>query len=677
LKIQPPSRPPFPLLSPGAASPRGPSHTRAPYRGIDLIDPLHRLSPASLPRPKPAPAQVLQKTDAQIAHLYELGLTSIAMSFHEAALENIQEVTSLAPDHAGAWKTLASLFRLSGRDNEAEEADAKADGIDSTSTKWRDAVGERSASRLETLDRKLKQRLQKIPEEARIGFLRDELFANPTDVALMRYLSNEEDVADDEVTAKTLLERALSLSPNYLGARFDYAKLLVDQRDHLSALRQSDYLLAHDPHHPGFRLLRADAAVQAERQSEALAIFESLLQKDPKNTHVLNSYGSLLKTVGRREESVAAFRKVLSITPGAGSAYFGLSELKAKFLTEADVVDMRRYLAEGIANVVHRKGMAYALGATLERARDYQGSFEAYSIGAAACKEEVAGTNKSYQPPLFEERLQRIRKTFTAESMARCAAPKDAAVSDITPIFVLGMPRAGSTLVEQILASHSLVEGTRELPVVSQMTKKIAMTRVMTCNDVYPERVVEMDRAQLDLLGQECLDKMGEYRNTTRPYVIDKRPWNWLDACFIHLMLPQARFIDIRRPPMAAGFAMFKQLLPADASFSFDLQHLGHYYRNYVEFMDYQDTIMPGRILRVSYPKLIDDTETEIRRMLDYCGLPFEEGCLRFWQTDRAVLTPSAEQVRRPIFRDALDQWRNYEAWLGPLREALGDLAEA
>ena len=598
------------------------------------------------------------------------------MSFHLAALETIQEATSLAPDHAGAWRALAKLLRLADRDAEADAAEAKAASVKNTPPIWQDSVVKCTAARFEMLDRKMKQRLEKIPDEKRIAFLRDLLLADPLDVAAMRFLSNEEDLADDEITAANLLERALALAPTYLAARFDYAKLLIAQRDHLAAFKQSEYLLAHAPNKTGFRLLRADAAVQTERQAEALQLFESLLEKDPANTQILNSYGSLLKTLGRREDSVRVFRKILSIVPGSGSAYFGLSELKAKHLTAADVTDMQRYLAGSMADVVARKGMAYALGATLERAGDYAGSFEAYAIGAAASKEEVAGTLRAYDPEKFEERLARVRKTFTAEAMARCEAPKGAPGPAVTPIFVIGMPRAGSTLVEQILASHSLVEGTRELPVVSQLTKDIAMSRVLACNDVYPERVVELDRAQLDALGQQCLDKMAEYRKTTLPYVVDKRPWNWLDACFIHLMLPNAKFIDIRRRPMAAGFAMFKQLLPADASFSFDLRHLGHYYRNYVEFMDYLETVMPGRILRVSYPALVDDTETQIRRMLEYCGLPFEEGCLRFWETDRAVLTPSAEQVRRPIFRDALEQWKNYAPWLGPLREELGDLAE-
>jgi len=623
---------------------------------------------------RPVPARV-PKTSAQIRHLYEVGLTSAAMSFHQAALENMQEVTALAADHAAAWRALASLLRLAGRDREADEAESRSGEAGGAASPWRDAEGERSPTRLERLDRKLRDQLEKIPDEDRITHLRDMLFVEPLDVVAMRYLADEEEMADDPITATSLLERALALSPMYMAARADYAKLLMVRRQHLAALKQSEYLLANAPNNVRCQMLRADAAVHMERFDEAVALYEAALRREPSNPQLLNSYGNVLKTLGRRDESVAVFRTLLSVAPASGNAYFGLSELKANYLTDADVTAMRAHLANGISEVASRKCMAYALGQTLERAGDYEGSFAAYLLGARACKDEVANTHQAHDPARFEARLARNRGVFTAEAIGARAAQPTAAPS-ATPIFVIGMPRAGSTLVEQILASHSLVEGTRELPVVTELTKKIAMSRVLVCADAYPERVLEFDRAQLDALGEECLRGIGEYRRTTRPYVIDKRPWNWLDAPFIHLMLPQAKFIDIRRAPMAAGFAMFKQLLPADAAFSYDLQHLGHYYRHYVAYMDYLDEIMPGRILRVSYEHLVVDTEAEIRRMLDYCGLPFEENCLRFWETDRAVLTPSAEQVRRPIFRDALQQWKNYQPWLGPLRAALGGLAE-
>ena len=649
-----------------------------PYRGVDILDPFHHTKPVlrAAPAAPSVPAEETpQKTADQIRHLYNVGVTSAAMSFHESALETLQEVTKLAPGHAGAWRELANLLRLAARDEEADKADGHADALAGAPPPWPEAEAERSHPQLERLDRKLRARLEKMPDGDRIGFLRDLLFASPLDVVAMRYLANEEEMGEDMITATHVLERAIALSPAYLAARADYAKLLMAHRDHVGAMKQGDYLLANEPNNIRHRLLRADAAMHMERFDEAVALFESIVQQEPRNPHLWNSYGSVLKTVGRREDSVQAYRSLLALSPSSGNAYFGLSELKANYLTDDDVAAMRAHLAKGIPDIGSRKCMAYALGQTLERRRDYQGSFEAYAYGARACKDEIAHTKQIHEPDKFDERLGRMRAVFTAEAMAARAAPQDAPSPATTPIFIIGMPRAGSTLVEQILASHSLVEGTRELPVVSALAKKIALSRALVVPDVYPQRVLEYDQAQRTALGEECLRGIAEYRKTTLPFVIDKRPWNWLDAAFIHLILPQAKFIDIRRAPMAAGFAMFKQLLPADAAFTFDLRHLGQYYRSYVDFMTYLDTVMPGAILLVSYERLVDDTETEIRRMLDYCGLPFEAGCLRFWESDRAVMTPSAEQVRRPIFRDALEQWKNYEPWLGPLRESLGDLA--
>ncbi len=651
-----------------------------PYTGVDMLDPFRLSRPAAIKRLNPPPAheQVAEhKTPAQISHLYELALTSVAMSFHESALETLEEVTALAPDHAGAWRALASLLRLAARDAEADQASARADALAGTPTTWHDAIGERSPTRLERMDRKLRERLDKISAEQRISHLRDLLFADPLDVVAMRYLSGEEEMGEDEITALQLFERAIALSPSYLIARVDFARLLMTQRSYSAALKQSEYLLANAPNSISHRLLRADAAVHMERFDEALVLFEAILKQEHTNIHVWNSYGNVLKTLGRREESVTAYRTLISIQPMNGNAYFGLSELKAKYLTEADVENMAEHLRRGIPNLTSRKCMAYALAGTLERAHDYENSFDAYAYGARICQEEVANTHRAHDPEELLGRLNRLRATFTAENLSARAAPPRAQPPAVTPIFVLGMPRAGSTLVEQILGSHSQVEATRELPVVSNLVKKVAMSRVLIEPDVYPKRVLDYNRAQLDAMGQECLDGMAEYRKTTLPFVIDKRPWNWQDIGFINLILPQAKFIDIRRAPMSAGFAMFKQLLPADAAFSFDLAHLGNYYRSYVQFMADMDIALPGRILRVSYEHLIDDTEGQVRRMLDYCGLPFEERCLRFWESDRAVLTPSAEQVRRPIFRDAMAQWKNYEPWLGSLKEALGDLAEA
>jgi tetratricopeptide (TPR) repeat protein len=684
------------MTKPFAVMRAQPSPGGQPYTEVDLLDPFRRArglplrplaSESVVPIKKTPegwntvqdaspsePAPAVKKTREEIAHLYEVGRTSAAMSFHELALETMQDVTRLAPDHAAAWRDYADLLRLAGKDKEAAEADARA--AEAPADAWPVAIGERAADKLERLDQKIRRRVEKLPGEQRLTWLREHLFANPLDVAAMRYLSDQEDQARDLHTAETLLERALELSPDYLDVRGDYARLLTKKRDQPSAYRETAILLAAEPASFGFRLMRADAAVYLERFDEAVALYEALLKEDPQHLGALNSYGALMKTLGRREAAERIFRTMLRIRPNNGHGYLGLSDLRSDRLDEVDVADMMQHLAAGIPELTSRKCMAYALAQTLERMKEYEGAFEAYAFAAKVCKEEVENTEHAHDPEKFEERIARMRRTYSASVMStRMEDPP--ANPPTTPIFVLGMPRAGSTLVEQILASHPEVEGTRELPSVGSVTKRIATSRLLVGPDMYPERVPDYSREELHALGEEVLRNIAVFRHTTLPYVIDKRPWNWIDIPFLALTLPQSRFIDIRRAPMAAGFAMFKQLLPFDAAFTYDLTHLGRYYRNYVKQMDYFKTIMPGRVLHVRYEDLVDNTEAEIRRMLDYCGLPFDERCLRFWETDRAVLTPSAEQVRKPMYRGAVEQWKNFEPWLGPLKESLGDLANA
>ncbi len=657
-KETPPPAVPFAVMrsQPGAGS--------RPSTEFDLLD---RIRSETWEPTAPA-----RKTRKDIAEMYELGRTSAAMSFHELALETLQEVTALAPLHAPAWRSYAELLRLAGKDKEAHDAEIRA--AEAPADAWQEAIGERSPDKLARLDQKMRERVEGIPDEQRMTWLREHLFAHPLDVAAMRYLADEERQGNDLQTARTLQERVLELSPTYQNVREDYARLLMRQRDQLSAYRETGILLEAEPNGYEFRAMRAETAVYLERLDEAVALYEGLLKERPDDLIILNAYGATMKTVGRRDDSERAFRKVLSLSPNNGPAYLGLSDLRSDRLSEDDVADMMHFLAEGIRDLSSRKCMAYALAQTLERMKEYEGAAEAYAFAAKVCKEEIAGSENEHDPVKFEGRLERMRQTFSADMM-RARMESAPASSATTPIFVLGMPRAGSTLVEQILASHPMVEGTRELPSVGSVTKRISMSRVLVGPDVYPERVPEYSREELHALGEDILRNMEVYRHTTLPYVVDKRPWNWIEIPFLALTLPQSRFIDIRRSPMAAGFAMYKQLLPWDAAFTYDLTHLGRYYRNYVDYMDYLDSIMPERVLHVRYEELIDNTEAQVRRMLDYCGLPFDERCLRFWETDRAVLTPSAEQVRKPIYRGALEQWKNFEPWLDELKESLGDLA--
>jgi tetratricopeptide (TPR) repeat protein len=621
-------------------------------------------------RPKPAePAQAAPPRPP--AELYEFALTSCAMGFHQSGMETLREVTERAPDHAGAWRKLAELLRFSGKDGEAAEATAAANRIGDDAAKWPRASGERSPTKIEKAERRVAEAMARVAPENRMAMLRNRVFRDPLDVVSMRHLALHEWREEDVVTAGTLLERVLELSPGYHAARSDYVHLQQERRNYTSAIEQAQRLLAHTPRDLNFRGILAFSLAQTSRFAEAIEVLEGMLKDEPNNARFWISLGNNLHFVGRNDEAAAAYRKALAIAPAAAQAYSGLAVLKGKYLIDEDVAAMRVHLRSGCLDNLEGWHMSYALAQALERRRDYVGCFEALENGARAFRAEYANTRHAHDPEAAAERVRRLKQTFSAENLAARARPIADPPPRDTPIFVVGMPRAGSTLLEQILASHSMVEGTRELPVMGDITRDLAHSRRLITKMAYPEAVLDLTPDDLVALGERYIRNAATYRLSERPFFVDKRPWNWMDAGLIHLMMPHAKIIDIRREPMAACFAMFKQMLPVDAAFTYDLNHLGRYYNGYVGMMRHYETVLPGRIHYLSYERLVEDTETEIRRLLDYCGLPFEEGCLRFWETDRAVVTPSAEQVRTPIFRDALEQWRNFEPWLGPLKAAL------
>jgi len=593
------------------------------------------------------------------------------MAFHQSGLDALREVTARAPDHAAAWRKLAELLRYSGKDAEAEVALATADSTGDDEVKWPKAAGERSPTKIVKAERRLAEMLARVAPEQRITVLRNRLFRDPTDVVSMRHLALHEWRDDDVVTAQSLLERVLDLSPGYTAARSDLVHLLHERRAFTQVADEARRLLMQAPRDLDLRGILAFALAQLGEFAEAIDLLAGMVKEKPDSPGYWTSYGNNLHFVARREATASAYRTALSLAPTHGEAYWGLAVMKGKYLSAADVPAMRAQLANDKLDLTSRWHMAYALGHALERARDFAGSFEALAMGARAFHQVYAGTRHAYEPEVAAERVRRLRKVFSAENLVARAVPAAGPPPRDTPIMVVGMPRTGSTLLEQILASHSMVEGTRELSLMGDITRELTYSRRLVTNNAYPECVLDMTAQELAKLGARYISNSHAFRHTGRPYFVDKRLWNWLDVGLIHLIMPHAKIIDIRREPMAACFAMFKQLLPLDAAFTYDLKELGRYYNRYVGLMQHYESVLPGRVHFLSYESLVNDTETEIRRLLDYCGLPFEEGCLRFWETDRAVVTPSAEQVRSPIFRDALEQWRNYEPWLGPLKESL------
>lgn len=607
---------------------------------------------------------------------YEYSLTLAAMSMYESAIEELQTVIAREPTHPGAWLKLSELLRLADRDEEADRAAAAAHRFVGEGPKWKPTRDTRTLAQLQAAERNLWSELAVRDWDGQMNMLRERLLENPTDALATRILSSVECQDGDDVTARALLERTLELSPLYHPARAELASLLMGSYQFVRALEQTTVLLQQRPQNPNYRAIHCDALARIGDLSAALAVREELLREYPRDSGMWHSFGHLLRHLGRRDDSASAFRTCLSISPTMGEAFWGLASLRGSFLTDADISAMRASLADASLEAESRTYMYYALGNALERRGDFGPSFDAYQQGARLFRGTFLSRGEAYSEDEYVELVRSTKRVCTARNLERFVT-RPAASPAVTPIFIVGMPRAGSTLVEQILASHSGVEGTHELPLISAITSDLALRRRVVTPNAYPDCLLDMTPAQLAAFGERYLDEARRYRKTERPFFIDKRPWNWLDAGLIHLILPHAKIIDVRRAPMAACFAMFKQVLIEGADFSYDLRDLGRYYTEYVGLMNHYASVLPGRIHFVQYEHLVEDTEGEIRRMLEYCGLPFEEGCLRFWETDRAVVTPSAEQVRRPIYRDALEHWRNFEPWLGPLKEALSEPTRA
>lgn len=475
------------------------------------------------------------------------------------------------------------------------------------------------------------------------------------------------DVLDD---AETLLEAVLVLEPDYRAARYNYAETLIKRQKYVLATMQIDTLLALDPKNGDYRTLAATAAVGLGHNERAIAIYEDMLADAPPAGHHLSWdvplwLGHALKTVGRVPEAIASYRRAALARPNFGDAYWSLANLKTYTFSDEEMDVMRREEAAETTHLVDRYHLCFALGKAYEDRGDFAPSWTFYDRGNALKRAdshfhiEAIETNTALQ-------VQTTPRAFF-ETRRGWGAP------DADPIFILGLPRAGSTLIEQILASHSQVEGTHELSDIQRIALDLQGPDSDDTHPRYPAILADLDAGALRVLGQKYLDETRVYR-TVKPRFIDKMPNNFRHIGLIHLMLPNARIIDARREPMACCFSNLKQLFAQGQEFTYGIDDIARYYRTYVDLMRHWDDALPGRVLRVQHEDVVDDLEGSVRKILDYCGLPFEAGCVEFHKTQRHVRTPSSEQVRRPIFRDSLDQWTRFEPWIDPLKTALGDV---
>jgi tetratricopeptide (TPR) repeat protein len=459
--------------------------------------------------------------------------------------------------------------------------------------------------------------------------------------------------------AESLLRRAVELSPRWTVAKANLALLLGRMGRPAEAMELLDEIFAEEPEDLGHWNLKAATLARLGDFEEGIKMYQDVLARVPHQARVWVSYGHMLKTVGRLSDGIDAYRKAIAIKPTLGEAWWSLANLKTVKFDEADLEAMQTAQeAPGLSDP-DRFHLDFALGKALHDAGRADEAFVHYSKANA-----LRLKTHPYRPKSTSAIVDRCIKKFTREAFAERRGGCEAR----DPIFIVSLPRSGSTLIEQILSSHSLVEGTTELHDIPALARNVGD---------YPKDVLALDESTRRELGEEYLKRASVQRRTDRPYFIDKMPNNWLFVPFIQLILPNAKIIDARRHPLGCCFSNFRQHFAHGQDFTYDLESLGSYYSDYVRLMSHVDAVLPGRVHRVIYERMVDDTEAEVRALLDYCGLEFEPGCLEFYKTERAVRTPSSEQVRRPIYRDATEEWRAYELHLGPLKAALGPVLDA
>ncbi|MDP9008459.1 MAG: sulfotransferase [Pseudomonadota bacterium] len=587
-----------------------------------------------------------------LAH-YEMALALAALEANAAAITALQRAVELKPDMVDAWRALGDELTIGG-----DGAGADAAYAQSIRASTRDP-------RLLTAAAALCE--NQIPQAE--ALLRAHLKKYPTDVAALRMLAEVAARLGRYQDAEVLLARCLELAPSFIAARHHHAIVLHRQNKPAEALREVNELLAKDPRNPGYNNLKAAILARIGELKDSIEIYAGLLAEYPAQPKIWLSYGHALKTSGRENDSVTAYKKSIELLPDLGEAYWSLANLKTVEFTSEDVAAMRLQLSHAELAADDRLHLHFAMGKALEDRGEYRASFEHYAQG-----NQLRRAQLSYQPDEMSRHVARIKSLFSAQFFADHI---DYGCDAQDPIFIVGLPRSGSTLLEQILSSHSQVEGTMELPDLAAIARSLFDIGKKFNTPGYSSVLATLNADQCRELGERYMAQTRIQRKTAAPFFIDKMPNNFAHIDLIQLALPRAKIIDARRHPLGCCFSGFKQHFARGQGFTYSLQDIGRYYRDYAELMAFFDRVLPGRIHRVIYESMIEDTASEVRRLLEYCGLPFEEGCLRFYENDRAVRTASSQQVRKPIFREGIDHWRHFEPWLIPLKEALGNVVDA
>ncbi|HET9472339.1 MAG TPA: sulfotransferase [Steroidobacteraceae bacterium] len=597
-------------------------------------------------------AEILKVYPDQPDALALSGLALGRLGLGDEAIAALRRAVHLKPELHEAWRALGDHYSALEMREAADEAFAQQLRYSTRDPKLMDAA-------LALLE-------NRIPDAELT--LREHLKRHPTDVVAIRMLAEVAARIGRNTDAETLLARCVELAPGFRMARQNYAMMLHRQNKWPAALKEVDFLLEDEPSNPGLRNLKAAILGRIGEYEPSIVLYRRVLADYPRQPKVWMSLGHALKTANYHAESIEAYRKCIELAPQFGEVWWSLANLKTFRFTDDEISTMRAQLERDDLTNDDRYHFHFTLGKAFEDAGDYPASFDYYQKGNSLRRKLIrydAGENAAH--------VERSKRLFTREFFAVRA---NAGCEARDPIFIVGLPRSGSTLVEQILSSHSMVEGTQELPDITMFARAIGRRTSRAAGSAYPRALEKYSLEELRELGERYMTQTRIQRKTAAPFFLDKMPNNFAHIGLIHLILPNAKIIDTRRHPLGCGFSCFKQHFARGQHFTYDLEELGRYYADYVELMAHFDAVLPDRVHRVFYERMVEDTEGEVRRLLEYCGLPFEEGVLRFHENQRAVRTASSEQVRQPIYRDGLEQWRHFDSWLGPLRSALGPTLE-
>ena len=596
-------------------------------------------------------ASGLQRLQALVQRVPDFALAQQELGFAYAqagepikAIEALQKAVAIELKLPACWKLLTELFLAEEDDESAARASTQFLLSTSQEPALVHAVEYFKAGKIGHAERLTRDYLKEHPTNA-IG------------IRLLADIGIRVGVLDD---AERLLKRCLELDPDFDLARLNYADVLKKREKLEPALEQIDILLRKDPQRFGYLVTRAGILIKMGDYERAVPAYEYLVDHFPPRPKITLGQGHALKTIGRLDDAIVAYRKTIELQPSFGDAYWSLANLKTFRFEDADIEAMQAELEKDDCDQEDYFHLCFALGKACQDRQQYDRSFHYYKLG-----NDLKKKLERYNADEFSKAVATVGQVCQGEFLTAkvgCRAPD--------PIFIVGLPRSGSTLLEQILASHSQVDGTKELVHILAIVRRLSGKKKKTDESRYPHILKDLSAEELKSLGEEYLERAAIQRGNAR-YFTDKAPNNFLHVGLINMILPNAKIIDARRHPMGACFSGYTQLFAKGQPFTYGLTNIGRYYCDYVANMDHWDEVLPGKVLRVQYGDVVNDTENQIRRILDYCELPFEQSCLEFYRTDRAIRTPSSEQVRQPIYKGGLDMWRNYEPHLDALRDSL------